>query len=347
MNQKQKVFCIECQKYFGSVEDWNKEHDKVSYKIMKLTHNPLIDGNILAYISNILSDNIKIKEIINKQNIEINQIKNKLNFYEDALKNNVFFETNINIKNAEIEKNGKCLLHFFPKSIHFRIEYKGKINFTGRKEFEIEILFPFKISELKYSSIEKLQGCLSSHKVQNLSEQETTIFNNYSSSINQKNNLISIKLLRNYYSIGYLEQKKIDISINGILTFSNFEYNINLPSILYNIDQKRFICYENYHWKFIDNCFLDDGSINNNCIINFELNNEFGDIYIKNQYKYLGNSPDFVTNDKNNAKFQFLFFNKFYGIISFLYNNQYLSSDIETGFIKLSNEKNFFIIYNI
>ena len=347
MNQKQKVFCIECQKYFESIDDWNREHNKVSYKIMKVKHNFLIDGNILAYISNIISDNMKIKEIINKQSIEINKIKNKLNFYEDALKSDDFFETNINIKNVVNENDGKCLLHFFPKSIHFRIEYKGNINFTGRKEFEIEILFPFKISELKYSSIEKLQGCLSSHKVQNLSEQETTIFNNYSSLVNQKNHIISVKLLRNYYSIGYLEQKKIDISINGIMTFSNFEYNINLPSILYNIDQKRFICYENYHWKFIENCFLDDGSINNNCIINLELNYDSENIYIKNQYKYLGNSPDFVTNDKNNAKFQFHFLNKIYGIITFIYNNQYLSSDIDTGFIKLSNEKNYFIIYNI
>ena len=45
-------------------------------------------------------------------------------------------------------------------------------------------------------------------------------------------------MLRNYYAIGYLEQKKIDLSINGILTFSSFKYDISLPLVLYNINQK-------------------------------------------------------------------------------------------------------------
>ena len=293
---------------------------------MKVKHNFLIEENCLAYISKNFSDNSKIIELINKQNEQIQQITSKLNYYEDALKNDVIFETNIIIKNIENNIDGKCLIHFFPKCIHFRIECKGNIVFKGRKEFEIEIIFPFKISELKLSSIEKLQGCLSSQKVQNLSEQET---------------------IRNYYAIGYLEQKKIDLSLYGILTFSSFKYDISLPLVLYNINQKKYICYENYKWKFIENCFLNDGNIRNNCIVNLDLIIESNEIYIKNQYKYLGNKSDFVTTEKNDAKYEFNFLNKFYGIISISYNNKFLSSDNDTGSIKLTNEQNYFIIYNV
>ena len=125
---------------------------------MKVKHNYLIEENCLAYISKIFSDNSKIIELINKQNEQIQQITSKLNYYEDALKNDVIFETNIIIKNIENNIDGKYLIHFFPKCIHFRIEYKGNIVFKGRKEFEIEIIFPFKISELKLS---QLKNCKS------------------------------------------------------------------------------------------------------------------------------------------------------------------------------------------
>ena len=154
-------------------------------------------------------------------------------------------------------------------------------------------------------------------------------------------------MLRNYYAIGYLEQKKIDLSINGILTFSSFKYDISLPLVLYNINQKKYICYENYKWKFIENCFLNDGNIRNNCIVNLDLILESNEIYIKNQYKYLGNKSDYVTTEKNDAKYEFNFLNKFYGIISISYNNKFLSSDNDTGSIKLTNEQNYFIIYNV
>ena len=345
----EKVYCIECKQYFKNKEDWQKEHDKISFKIMKVKHNYLIEGNTLAYIFNIMSFNSKIGQIINEQNNEIREIKSKLNYYEDSLKNDVCFETNINVKNIENTIYGKCLIHFFPKSAHFKIECKGDIIFTGRKEFEIEILFPFKESQLKYSSIEKLQGCLSSQKVLNSSEQEIVIFNSYSSSINQNNKITSVKLLRNYYSVAYLEKKKIDICISGILTFPYFGYDSSKPSILYNIDQKRFLYYKNFQWKFIENCFSDDGKgdVKNECIVNLEFNFEKKEIYINNQYNYLGNNDNFITKEKNNAKFQFEFFNKFYFIIKIKYNNNYLSSHIDTGLIKLSNEENYFIAYNI
>ena len=342
-----KVFCIECNKYFENIENFNQEHNKISFQVMKVKHNFLMEENCLAYISKIISDNNKIIEFINKQNSQIQQITSKLNYYEDALKNDVTFECNIKIKNIENKVDGKCMLHFLPKCVHFRIECNGNIIFKGRKEFEIEIIFPFKNSDLKLSSIEKLQGCVSNKKVQNISEQETIIYNNYSSSIIQKNNLTSLILLRNYFSIGYLEQKKIDISINGILTFSSFKYDISLPFIIYNISQKRFMCYDNYKWKFIDNCFDNEGKINTNCIVDIELNLESDEIYIKNQYKYLGNKPDFATTEKKDAKFKYNFINKFYGIITISNNGKFLVSDLNTGFIDLSIEQSFFIIYNV
>lgn len=34
-----KVFCIQCNKYFENIQDFNKEHDKISYQVMKVKHN--------------------------------------------------------------------------------------------------------------------------------------------------------------------------------------------------------------------------------------------------------------------------------------------------------------------
>ena len=346
---QQKVFCLDCNKYFESLENYKKEHDdKISFKVMNIQHNYLLENNALAYFAKLFSDNSKIIDIINKQNIEIQKIASKLNYYEDAFKNDVNFECNIRLKNIENKIKGKCLMHFFPKCIKFRIECEGNIIFKGKKEFEIEIIFPFKKSEIKMSSIEKIKGCIFTQKVMNLSEQEAVIHNNYSSAIIQNNYITSVKLMRNYYANGYLEKNNIDVIINGFLTFSSFKYDMSLPFVLFNITQKKFISYENYQWKFSENCFQEDGNINANCLINLEFNLELSEIYIKNKFKYLKNEPNFVATDKNEAKFHFNFINKFYGIITIDDNKgQFLSSDEETGEIKLSQEENYYIIYNI
>ena len=306
---EKKVICIECKKYFKNLEEWKKEHDKISFKVKEIKHNYLNEGDNLGYIFNILVDNDKIHKILEEQSKEIKLMKNKLNYYEDSLENDVFFETNINIKYTHNKNLGKCLIHFFPKSIHFRIEYEGEINFTERKEFEIEILFPFKKSKIKYCSIEKLQGCLFGQKVMNISEQETTIYNGYSSCINQKNKMTSIKLLRNYFNFGLLEKKNIDISINGVLTFSDFGFQSNKSSIIYNIEDKRFLYYKDFQWKFIDNCFSEDGkgNIKEECIVNIQFDYVKKELYINNQFSYLGNENNFITKEKNKAKFQFEF----------------------------------------
>ena len=205
---QQKVFCLDCNKYFESLENYKKEHDdKISYKVMNIQHNYLLENNALAYFAKLFSDNSKIIDIINKQNIEIQKTASKLNYYEDAFKNDVNFECNIRLKNIENKIKGKCLMHFFPKCIKFRIECEGNIIFKGRKDFEIEIIFPFKQSEIKMTSIEKIKGCIFTQKVMNLSEQEAVIHNNYSSAIIQNNYMTSVKLMRNYYANGYLEKK--------------------------------------------------------------------------------------------------------------------------------------------
>ena len=346
-----KVFCIECGKYFKNLEEWKKIHDeKISHKLMDVHHNYLIEGNTLAYIQDLIQFKSEIYKKVIEQNNEIKKVKNILNYYEDSLQNDVCFETNINIKNIENKISGKCLIHFFPKSIQFNIESQGDIIFSGRKEFEIELLFPFRESKIKYCSIEKLNGCVFGQKVQNVFEQEVIIYNNYSSSINQRNKITSIKLLKNYNSVGLLEKKYIDINISGILTFSDFLFQQEKPCILYNINNKKFLYYKNFQWKFIENCFSDDdkGDVKNECIVNIKFDYEKKELFIFNQFNYLGNDYNFSTKDKNNANFKFEFFNKFYCILELKNNNnKYLSCDEDSDLIKLTNEKNYFIAYNI
>lgn len=348
---EEKVFCIECKQYFKNLEEWKKEHEeKISHQLMEVHHNYLIEGNVLSYILDLMKFKSEICKKLNEQNNEIKKVKNTLNFYQDSLQNDVFFETNIKVKNIENKIPGRCLIHFFPKSIQFNIETQGDITFSGRKEFQIDILFPFKQSNIKYCSIEKINGCLFSQKVQNVLEQEVSIYNSYSSFINQKNKVTSIKLLKNYISVGLLEKKNIDISISGILTFSDFLFEQDKPCILYNIENKKFLYYKNFQWKFIDDCFTDDnnGDVKNECIVNLKFDFDKRELFIYNQFNYLGKEGNFSTKDKNDAKFRFEFLNKFYCVLELKNNkNEYLSCDEDSGLIKLANEKNYFIAYNI
>ena len=192
-----------------------------------------------------------------------------------------------------------------------------------------------------------MQGCLSSKTVQNTSEEETTIFSNYSPIVLQTNKIVSIKLLRNYSLEENLKKNKIDVSLNGILTFSNYGFNVKEPFVLYNILQKSYLSYEKYQWKFIENCFEKEGKIKKECFIELELDFEAGELYIKNQFNYLGISGNFSTKEKKNAKFHFQFINSFYGVITIVCDNKYLNADDKTGEIKLSEKANFFMIINV
>ena len=341
-----KLFCLECKRYFENNKEWDEEHNKLYYK-NNIKHKFLIENNVLSYIFDIMTRNFENAQKIDILNLEIIKIKSKLNFYEDSLKNDVFFETNIKQKDIENKIFGKCFIHFFPKSINFKIECKEFIEFNGKKDLELEILFPFKICEFKFCSIEKLQGCLSSKKVKNMSDDEISIISNYSSIVNQKNKMISINLLRNYCISENLPKNKLNISVNGSMTFSDFGLNFNKSFALYNINQKKFLSYNNNQWKFIENCFSKDGNIKNECIVDIELNFESNEIYIKNQYKYLKNENNFVTQEKQNAKFLFQFLNSFYGIIAIISNNKYLNSNINTGLVELSEKSSYFMMINI
>ena len=129
-----------------------------------------------------------------------------------------------------------------------------------KKEFEIEIISPFKKSEIKTSSIEKIQPCVSNQTVLNISEQETIIFNNYNPLIIQKDYITSFNLVRNYSTTEYLEQKRINVIINGMLIFTSFKYDLTFPFILYIITQKNLfiikIIYGNsviiVFWKMVE-----------------------------------------------------------------------------------------------
>jgi hypothetical protein len=342
----EKIFCIECKKYFKNKQDWDDEHGTLYYELKNIKHNFLIEGDTLSYIFDLMCQNSENKQRIIQQNLKSEKIANKLNFYEDSLKNDVHFETNICIKNISNQIFGKCELHFLPKCINFKIECNGEINFNARKEFEIEILFPFKEAKSKFCLIEKLKGCLSSKIIEN-SEEEIKIFSSYSSIVYQQNRIISIKLLRNYSMVENLKKNNIDVSLNGILTFSNYGINFKGPLVLYNIYQKKFLAYENYQWKFIESCFLEDGKIKKACIIYIELNSESGEIFIKNEFIYLGNNDKFITRDKDSAKFQFRYLNTFYGVITVIYNNKYLNSNDTTGLIEFSGKENWFMMINI
>lgn len=319
------IYCIECKKYFQSKEEFEEAHDTIFNKLNKIKHNFVDKNNCFYYVGELINKNDKIIDYMQKQEERILKLESQLNIYEEAFKNDVFFECNINLKYIKNKIDGKCLkgkclIHFFPKCINLRIECTGDINFVEKKNFEIEILFPFLESKTKSSSIEKLQGCTSIYKVNNTSAQETIIFNNYSSSIIQKKHLISIQLLRNYYSTQSLENNYINVLINGSLTFSSFptfRYDINSRYIIYNITLKQFISFNGYGWNFQENCFFNSGgTIDDKFIINIEIIQE-NEIYIKNSIYYLGknNQP---TTEKNEAKYNFKYLNKFYGIIQFI-----------------------------
>ena len=100
--------------------------------------------------------------------------------------------------------------------------------------------------------------------------------------------------------------------------------------------------------------------------MNIKFDYEKKELFIFNQFNYLGNDYNFSTKDKNNANFKFEFFNKFYckdkNNANFKFeffnkfycilelknnNNKYLSCDKDSDLIKLTNEKNYFIAYNI
>ena len=267
--------------------------------------------------------------------------------FEDSYKD-IFFECNIEIKNGkEIIKNlGKCCLQFFPRCIYFKIECKGEIKNQDKNKFNINIVFPFRNANIKQCFIEKLQGCAATKELADDDNSNITLFHNYSSYVEQKKSIISVKIYKNYYLPGKFEQKKINVIINGMLTFNSLIGNYNLPIILYNILDKKFLCYDECQWRFIDNFTLEDGEINEKCLISLIIGDN-NTILIKRMNKYLGYKPNYITSNEKEAKLDFNFVNKMYGLIEISKNGEFLSMLGENGNITFSKEKTFYLICNI
>ena len=130
-----------------------------------------------------------------------------------------------------------------------------------------------------------------------------------------------------------------------MLTFNSLIGNYNLPIILYNVLEKKFLCYEEFQWKFIDKFSFDDGRINEKCLISL-LIDENNKVLIKGINKYLGYKPNYSTSDEKEAQLDIYFVNKIYGLIEISKNGESLSMT-EDGNITFNKEKTFYLICNI
>ena len=134
-----------------------------------------------------------------------------------------------------------------------------------------------------------------------------------------------------------------------MLTFNSLIVNYDIPVILFNTLEKKFLSYSNNNWKFVDNFTLENGKINDECLLlllidsNDEKNEK---VYIKGQYKYLSYNKNYVTNDKNEAELGIKFYNKSFGLIEISKGENILSMD-NNGFATFNNIKTLYIICNI
>lgn len=344
--KKYEIYCLDCKKYFQNMELFNEEHNKVLYQVLNKRHNFITEDKSLQYIGQFIKANDFLVDAIKEQQKQIKDLSKRLDIFEDSYKD-IFFECNIEVKNGkEIIKNlGKCSLQFFPRCINFKIECKGEIKNNDKNKFSIDIVFPFRNANIKQCFIEKIQGCVATQEISN-DDNNITLFHNYSSYVEQNKSIISIKLYKNYYLPGKYEQKKINVIINGILTFYSLIGNYNLPIILYNVLDKKFLCYEEYQWKFIDNFTLENGEINEKCLLSLIIDDN-NTVCIKGIHKYLGYKPNYSTSDEKEAKLDINFLNKMYGLIEITKNGEYLSMMGENGNVTFNKEKTYFLICNI
>ena len=348
--EKGKILCIDCKKYFPDMKSFNEEHSKPLIIVLKKPHSFFKDGNTLEYIYKLNEANSLLLKEIKRQQNQIYELSKNVELITD-LNKDIFFECNINIKNGKIiVKNiGKCLLNFFPKCINFRIECKGDIINNDKNKFAIDIIYPFRKTNIKQCFIEKIQGCTSTQEITDQDGNTFIIFDNYTSYVEQNDFLISVKLLKNYGIQGKFEQKKINVIINGMLSFNSLLVNYDIPVIIFNTLEKKFLCYSNEKWKFVDNFALENGKINDECLISLLIDNKDENnekLYIKSQYKYLGYKDNYVTNNKNEAELDIKFYNRAFGLIEINKGENSLSMD-NNGFVAFNNMKTLYIICNI
>lgn len=348
--EKGKVYCIDCKKYFQNISSFNEEHKKTLFLVLKTPHSFIQEENILEYINKLNKANSLLINQIKIQNNKIKELSKNIELITD-LNKDIFFECNIHIKNGKtiIKNIGKCLLNFFPKSINFRIECKGDIINNDKNKFIIDIIYPFKKANIKQCFIEKIQGCTSTKEITDQDGNTFTIYDNYTSYVEQNDSIVSIKLLKNYGIQGKFEQKKINVLINGMLTFNCLLVNYDIPVIIYNTFEKKFLCFSNNNWKFIDNFILKDEKINDECLVSLlidDTDEKNEKVYIKGQYKYLGFKNNYVTNDKKEAELDIKFYNRSFGLIEINKGENSLSMD-KNGFATFNNTNTLYIICNI
>ena len=343
-----EVYCLNCKKKFVNINSFNQEHDKPLFKVLK-KHEYIEAENSLEHISNLIQVNSFLTNAIKMQQMQIKDLSENIKLLENFIQD-IFLECNIYVKNGKttIKNIGKCLLNFFPKSINFRIECKGDIQSNDKNNFIIEIIFPFRKAQLKQCYIEKNLGCASVQEITDADGSTVLIYSNYSSYATQKDSLISIKLLKNYSIQGKYEQKKINVIINGMLTFHSLIVNYDVPLLLYNTLEKKFLCYEDYNWKFVDN-FMQNEKINEGCLISLLIDDKDEKnlkIYIKGKHKYVGFKPNYSTNDKNEAELSIIFYNKIFGLIGIYKNGNSLSMD-QNEFITFNQNETHYLVCNI
>ena len=341
-----EIYCLDCKKTFKNIELFNEEHNKPVYQVLNKRHNYITSDKSLQYIGSFIRANECLINAIKEQQKQIKDISQRLDIFEDGYKD-IFFECNIQVKNGKeiIKDIGKCSLQFYPRCINFKLECKGDIKTNNKNTFNIEIIFPFRKTNIKQCFIEKIQGCASNEEISDADGNSYTIFHNYSSYLEQKNSIISVKLLKNYCLQGKYEQKRINVVINGMLTFTSLIGNYNVPVILYNILEKKFLCYEEYQWKFIGNFTNENGEVNDKCLISLLIDDN-NIVKIKGMHKYLGFKPNYTTSDEKEAQLNISFVNKMYGLIEIGKDGKFLGMG-EDGTAQFNQEKTFYLICNV
>ena len=342
-----QIYCLDCDKYFQNQESFNIEHNKTIYKVLNKNHKYIKESNSFNIISKILISNNLLSSAIKEQQNQIIELTKRLDIYEDSFKD-ISFDCNVIVRNGKekIKNLGKCNLQFFPRKIFFRIECKGDIGKDEKNKFQIDIIFPFREANLKQCSIERFNGCYLSDSLSDGEGNSFNYYHNYTCYLEQNNCIISVKSLKDYLLPGKFEKNKINIILNGMLSFDSLISNFNTPIILYNVLDKTFLCYENYQWKFTDN-FIDEesGKLNKNCLVNIFLDNN-SKVKIKGEHKYLAFEPKFSTMDEKEALLDINLVNKMYGLVEIGKNGKYLAMDKE-GNVCYSSEKMYYLICNV
>lgn len=349
---KNEIYCFDCNKYFPNIDLFNQEHNKTINKVIGIKHDFLKPELTLQYISNLTKKIKSLSEELEKKDQQIKEFSKRLELVED-LNKGFFVECNAQIRNGKnvIKNIGTCFLNFISRNINFRIECNKDILNKDKIKFNIEIIFPFRKAKTKQCYVERLFGCVSSKEIMDYEGNSVIIFDGYSSFVKQNNSIISINLLKNYETQGFFEKKKINVVINGTLIFDSLLSTNDKPIILFNVNKKKFLCYEK-NWKFIDNFILDDapGIINERCLISLLIIDDKDDNYerkiiIKGKHNYLGYKSN-STNNENEAILDMVYYNKAYGVIKIAKNGNYLSLD-ENGNIIFNKEENYYLLCNI